>query len=124
MATVRYLVNDVDAALPFYRALGFKLADRWGPPFAIVKRKGIALWLSGPGTSARKPLKSGDTPVPGGWNRIVIEVKDLDATLVALKALDAKFRSQPIKGPGGRQILINDPSGNPIELFEPAAEGT
>jgi catechol 2,3-dioxygenase-like lactoylglutathione lyase family enzyme len=124
MATVRYLVNDVDAALPFYRALGFKLADRWGPPFAIVKRKGIALWLSGPGTSARKPLKSGDMPVPGGWNRIVIEVKDLDATLVALQAQDAKFRSQPIKGPGGRQILINDPSGNPIELFEPAAEGT
>ena len=77
MAAVRYLVDDVDAALPFYRALGFKLADRWGPPFAIVKRKGLSLWLSGPGTSARKKLKSGALPEPGGWNRLVVEVKDI-----------------------------------------------
>ena len=65
MPVIRYLVNDVDAALPFYRALGFKLADRWGPPFAIVKRKGLSLWLSGPGTSARKNLKNGAMPQPG-----------------------------------------------------------
>ena len=78
---VRYLVRDVDAALPFYRALGFKLADRWGPPFAIVKRKRLSLWLSGPGTSAAKKLKDGSVPQPGGWNRLVIEVANLDDTM-------------------------------------------
>ncbi len=119
MAVVRYLVDDVDAALPFYRALGFKLADRWGPPFAIVKKRGIALWLSGPGTSARKKLAGGALPAPGGWNRLVIEVDDLDATLAALTALHVRCRSKPIKGPGGRQVLVDDPSGNPVELFEP-----
>jgi catechol 2,3-dioxygenase-like lactoylglutathione lyase family enzyme len=122
MPTVRYLVESVDAALPFYRALGFRLADRWGPPFAIVKRKGLALWLSGPGTSARKTLRSGAMPQPGGWNRLVIEVEDIDATVARLAGLGAKFRSKPIKGPGGRQVLVEDPSGNPIELFEARAE--
>ena len=122
MATVRYLVNDVDASLPFYRAIGFKLADRWGPPFAVVKRKGLSLWLSGPGTSAAKKLKDGSLPQPGGWNRLVIEVKNLDDTMAALVATGASFRSKPIKGPGGRQVLVDDPSGNPIELFEARAE--
>ena len=122
MAVVRYLVNDVDASLPFYRALGFKLSDRWGPPFAIVKRKGLSLWLSGPGTSARKKLKSGALPLPGGWNRLVIEVKDIAATVAALEAAGAVFRSKPIKGPGGQQVLVEDPSGNPIEIFQPRAE--
>jgi catechol 2,3-dioxygenase-like lactoylglutathione lyase family enzyme len=121
MPVVRYLVNDVDAALPFYRALGFKLADRWGPPFAIVKKKGLSLWLSGPGTSARKKLKSGALPQPGGWNRLVIEVKDIEVTVAALKAQGAVFRSKPIKGPGGQQVLVEDPSGNPIEIFQPRA---
>ena len=121
MATVRYLVDDVDAALPFYRALGFKLTDRWGPPFAIVKRKGIALWLSGPGTSARKALASGPVPEPGGWNRLVIEVDDIEATMSKLATAGARFRSKPIKGPGGKQVLAEDPSGNPVELFEPHA---
>jgi catechol 2,3-dioxygenase-like lactoylglutathione lyase family enzyme len=119
MSTVRYLVDDVDAALPFYKALGFKLADRWGPPFAVVKRRSLAIWLSGPGTSARKKLKGGAVPVPGGWNRLVLEVKDIDATVAALRAQGAVFRSAPIKGPGGRQVLVEDPSGNPIELFQP-----
>jgi predicted enzyme related to lactoylglutathione lyase len=117
-ATVRYLVDDVDAALPFYRALGFRLADRWGPPFAIVKRKGLSLWLAGPGTSARKKLADGSLPQPGGWNRLVIETDDLDATLAKAVAAGGAARSKPIKGPGGRQVLIDDPSGNPIELFE------
>ena len=121
MATVRYLVNDVDASLPFYRALGFKLADRWGPPFAIVKRKGLSLWLSGPGTSAAKKLKDGSLPQPGGWNRLVIEVANLDDTMRQLEATGARFRSKPIKGPGGRQVLVEDPSGNPVELFEARA---
>ena len=122
MATVRYLVNDVDAALPFYRALGFRLADRWGPPFAIVKRKGLSLWLSGPGTSAARKLKDGSVPQPGGWNRLVIEVKNLDDTIGKLEATGARFRSKPIKGPGGRQVLVEDPSGNPVELFEARAD--
>ncbi len=122
MATVRYLVNDVDAALPFYRALGFRLTDRWGPPFAVMKRKGLTLWLAGPGTSARKKLSDGSHPVPGGWNRIVVEAADLDATLAKAVAAGGKPRSKPIKGPGGRQVLIDDPSGNPVELFE-AREG-
>ena len=80
MPAVRYLVHDVDAVLPFYDALGFALADRWGPPFAIVERQGLELWLAGPGTSAAKPMPDGATPAPGGWNRIVVEVEDLDAT--------------------------------------------
>lgn len=119
MAVIRYLVDDVDASLPFYKAIGFKLADRWGPPFAIVKRKSVSIWLSGPGTSARKRLASGAKPEPGGWNRLVVEVKDIDATVAALSAQGARFRSKPIQGPGGRQVLVEDPSGNPIELFEP-----
>ena len=121
MAVVRYLVNDVDASLPFYKALGFKLSDRWGPPFAIVKRKGLSLWLSGPGTSARKRLANGANPQPGGWNRLVIEVKDIGVTVAVLKEQGAVFRSRPIKGPGGQQVLVEDPSGNPIELFQPRA---
>jgi catechol 2,3-dioxygenase-like lactoylglutathione lyase family enzyme len=122
MPTVRYLVNSVDESLPFYRALGFKLADRWGPPFAVVKGKGLTLWLSGPGTSARKKLPGGGTPEPGGWNRLVLPVKDIEATVTKLQAVGARFRSKPIKGPGGKQVLVEDPSGNPIELFEAKAE--
>ena len=122
MPVVRYLVNDVDAALPFYKILGFKLAERWGPPFAIVKRKSLSVWLSGPGTSARKKVKNGATPEPGGWNRLVLEVKDIEATIAKLEAQGAKFRSKPITGPGGKQVLVEDPSGNPIELFEPRQE--
>lgn len=118
MPTLRYLVDDVDAALPFYRGLGFRLSDRWGPPFAILKGRGLSLWLSGPGSSARKKLRNGAVPAPGGWNRLVIEVPDLDATLARLQAAGARLRSAPIKGPGGRQALIEDPSGNPVELFE------
>ena len=118
MATVRYLVNDVDASLPFYRALGFRLTERWGPPFAILKRKGIALWLSGPGSSARKKLASGAAPAPGGWNRVVIEVASLATAMTKLEAAGARFRSKPISGPGGKQVLVEDPSGNPIELFQ------
>jgi catechol 2,3-dioxygenase-like lactoylglutathione lyase family enzyme len=122
MATVRYLVDDVDMALGFYRALGFRLADRWGPPFAIIKRKGLSLWLSGPGTSARKAV-AGNVPRPGGWNRLVIEVADLDAAITKLTPTGARLRSKPIKGPGGRQALIEDPSGNPVELFEARTVG-
>jgi catechol 2,3-dioxygenase-like lactoylglutathione lyase family enzyme len=117
MATVRYLVHDVDTALPFYAALGFALAERMGRPFAIVTRGDLALWLSGPGTSASRPLTDGAQPAPGGWNRLVIEVDDLDAAMAALRPTGARFRTEPIAGPGGRQVLVEDPSGNPVELF-------
>ena len=118
MPTVRYLVHDVDAVLPFYEALGFRQVDRWGPPFAILERQGLALWLSGPDTSAARPMPDGAKPVPGGWCRIVIEVDDLDATIGRLRATGARFRNEPVDGPGGRQVLAEDPSGNPVELFE------
>ena len=118
MATVRYMVRDVDAALPFYEALGFTLADSWGPPFAIVERGDLQIWLSGPGTSASKPMPDGALPAPGGWNRVVIEVDDLDVAIRALKAAGAKFRNEPVSGPGGRQVLAEDASGNAVELFE------
>lgn len=122
MPAVRYLVDDVDAALAFYRALGFRLADRWGPAFAIVRKGGLSLWLSGPGTSARKKLRSGELPVPGGWSRLVLEVKDMAGTMSKLEAQGHHFRSKPIQGPGGQQALIEDPSGNLVELFQPRAE--
>ena len=122
MATVRYLVEDVDAALPFYQALGFSITERWGPPFVMLAREDLTLWLSGPGTSAARALADGSVPRPGGWNRLVIQVDDLDAALQALRPTGARFRSDPVAGPGGRQVLAEDPSGNPIELFEPAAE--
>jgi murein DD-endopeptidase MepM/ murein hydrolase activator NlpD len=97
LSAVRYLVEDVDASLP---ALGFRLVERWGPPFAIVKRKGLSLWLSGPGTSARRKLPDGRTPGPGGWNRVVIEVDDLDETAAKLRAAGAGRR------PGTRGIRM------------------
>ncbi len=118
MATVRYLVHDVDAALMFYAALGFVLEARMGPPFAIAVRDDLTLWLSGPGTSAARALADGSVPAPGGWNRLVIKVADLDATLAALRAAGARVRNEPITGPGGRQALLADPSGNLVEVFE------
>ncbi len=119
MAVIRYLVTDVDAAIAFYAVLGFELANRWGPPFAIVKRGDLELWLSGPGTSASKQLPDGSKPTPGGWNRLVLEVANLNETMAALQKTGAHFRSDPISGPGGQQVLVDDPSGNPIELFQP-----
>jgi len=120
MATVRYLVKDVDTSLPFYEALGFTVTERWGPPFAMLARGDLHLWLSGPGTSASRPLQSGVVPEPGGWNRLVIEVTSLEEAMHSLQSTGAKFRSDPVQGPGGRQVLAEDPSGNPIELFEAA----
>jgi catechol 2,3-dioxygenase-like lactoylglutathione lyase family enzyme len=122
MATVRYLVKDVDEAIPFYAALGFELTERWGPPFAMVARGDLTLWLSGPGSSAAKPLPSGSVPEPGGWNRLVIEVQDLANAIRELQAVGVRFRSDPVRGPGGRQLLVEDPSGNAVELFEAARD--
>ena len=118
MATIRYLVKDVDACLPFYAALGFTVKERWGPPFVVLVLGDLTLWLSGPGTSASKSLSDGSVPAPGGWNRLVIEVADIQASMRALRSTGAKFRSEPVQGPGGQQVLVEDPSGNPIELFQ------
>lgn len=120
MAAIRYMVSDVDAALEFYTgALGFALVERWGPPFAIIQRDDLEIWLSGPGTSASLPMPDGTMPQSGGWNRVVLEVEDIAATIERLREAGARFRNELIAGPGGSQILIEDPSGNPIELFEP-----
>jgi len=118
VATVRYLVTDVDAAVAFYSTLGFVLTERWGPPFAVMRLGDLTLWISGPGTSASKTLPDGSRPVPGGWNRFVVEVPDIGAAVRDLTAKGGRFRSQPVEGPGGRQVVCEDPSGNPIELFE------
>jgi predicted enzyme related to lactoylglutathione lyase len=90
-----------------------------GAPFAMVSRGDLRLWLSGPGSSARRPMPDGASPVSGGWNRLVLEVPDLPATVANLRRAGARFRNEIVTGPGGKQILIDDPSGNPIELFEP-----
>jgi catechol 2,3-dioxygenase-like lactoylglutathione lyase family enzyme len=119
MAVNRYLVNDVEVALEFYiTILGFELVEKWGLPFAIVKRGDLTLWLSGPGSSASRPLADGSKPVPGGWNRLVLETHDLVSLVEKLKQSGAQLRSEIVSGPGGKQILVNDPSGNPVELFE------
>ena len=120
MPTIRYLVTDVDEAVDFYvERLGFTLSARMGPPFAIVERDGLELWLSGPQTSAAKPMPDGSVPEPGGWNRLVLEVDDVAELAERLLAAGVRFRNEPLSGPGGTQVLIEDPSGNPIELFTP-----
>lgn len=121
MATVRYLVQDVDVAITFYTThLDFKLVDQMGPAFAIVERDNLELWLSGPQSSAARPMPDGRQPVAGGWNRFVVEVDDIDSRVASMKAAGVQFRNEIIQGPGGKQILVDDPSGNPIELFQPA----
>ena len=119
MAT-RYIVQDVERESTFYvEKLGFDLLERWGPAFAIVRRGDVVLWLAGPKSSAGQAMLDGRVPEPGGWSRIVVEVEDLDALVERLKAEGVTFRNEPLSGPGGTQVLIEDPSGNPIELFSP-----
>ena len=123
MAVIRYLVNDVDVAVAFYLdILGFELVEEWGPPFAMVKRGDLTLWLSGPGSSASRPLANGSKPLPGGWNRLVLETDDLVSLVQKLTQSGARFRSEIVSGPGGKQVLVDDPSGNPIELFESSGQ--
>ena len=119
MAVVRYMVTNVDEALSFYtQLLGFEERERWGPAIAIVARGDLTLWLSGPETSAASPMPDGRQPEPGGWNRLVIETDALDRLVEKLKAAGVAFRNEPLSGPGGKQVLLEDPSGNPIELFQ------
>ena len=118
MANFRYLVNDIDEAIEFYGKLGFETRERYGPVFAIIQRDDIELWVSGPETFAAKPMPDGSKPEPGGWNRFVIPVEDITKTVDALKSKGVHFRNDIVTGTGGKQILAEDPSGNPIELFE------
>jgi catechol 2,3-dioxygenase-like lactoylglutathione lyase family enzyme len=121
MATIRYLVKDVEASIEFYtKHLDFELIEKMGPAFAIVEKDHLSLWLSGPQTSAARPMPDGSTPVPGGWNRFVIEVANIKALVSTMKDAGISFRNEIISGPGGKQILVEDPSGNPIEIFQPA----
>ena len=121
MAVARYLVHDVDVALAFYtEKLGFELVERMGPPFAIVSRDGLDLWLSGPESSAARTLPDGRVPEPGGgWARVVLVVDDVESRLAELAARGVSARSEVVRGPGGSQVVIDDPSGNPVELFQP-----
>jgi catechol 2,3-dioxygenase-like lactoylglutathione lyase family enzyme len=119
MATIRYMVDDTETAIRFYtQLLGFELLERWGPAFAVVGKNGLTLWLSGPNTSAATATPDGRVPESGGWNRIVLEVSGLEALITNLKLSSVVFRNEMIDGVGGKQVLIEDPSGNPIELFE------
>jgi catechol 2,3-dioxygenase-like lactoylglutathione lyase family enzyme len=118
---VRYIVDDVDRAIPFYAdILGFKLDMHPAPGFASMSRGDLQLLLNRPGAGgAGQTMPDGKSPAPGGWNRIQIEVEDLAATVEKLKKTGARFRNEIVTGNGGKQILVEDPSGNPIELFQP-----
>lgn len=120
--SIRYMIDDVPAAIAFYTThLGFELQFDASPAFAAVTRDGVKLLLSGKTSSGRRPMPDGTLPVPGGWNRIHIEVEDLAAEIARLREAGLTFRNDIVKGPGGSQILVDDPSGNPIELFQAAS---
>ena len=119
--SVRYMVDDVDEAVGFYtRNLGFEPGFTASPAFAEVHRGNLRLLLAGPESSAGRPMPDGRRPEPGGWNRIHFVVGDIEAEVDRLRAAGVGFRNDIVTGPGGRQILVDDPSGNPIEIFQPA----
>jgi len=119
--SVRYMVDDVDDAVAFYtKFLDFEPVMNAAPAFAAVKRGNLRLMLAGPTSSAGRPMPDGTKPGPGGWNRIHFIVDDLDAEVARLRDAGARFRNDIIEGPGGKQILLQDPSGNVVELFQPA----
>jgi catechol 2,3-dioxygenase-like lactoylglutathione lyase family enzyme len=123
--SVRYIVDDVDAAIPFYvDRLGFQLVMHPAPPFAMLSRGDLRLVLSAPGggPGGGQATPDGRVPVPGGWNRFAIEVTDLDAMVDTLRLAGVRFRSDVIEGVGGRQVIVDDPSGNPVELFQPTRD--
>ena len=118
---VRYMVDDVDDSIAFYtEQLGFEVLTSAAPAFADVKRGHLRLLLSGPKSSAGRPMADGVQPVPGGWNRIHFSVDDIDAEVARLRGAGATFRNEIVEGPGGKQVLLQDPSGNFVELFQPA----
>jgi catechol 2,3-dioxygenase-like lactoylglutathione lyase family enzyme len=122
LVSVRYLVDDVDVAVDFYTEhFGFAVLSSAAPAFADVVRGRLRLLLSGPASSAGRPMPDGRRPEPGGWNRIHLIVEDITHEVDRLRAAGLAFRNDIVSGPGGRQILLDDPFGNPIELFQPAA---
>jgi catechol 2,3-dioxygenase-like lactoylglutathione lyase family enzyme len=122
LVSVRYLVDDVAAAVEFYtKHLGFEVNTNFAPAFADVVRGPLRLLLSGPTSSAGRPMPDGATPGPGGWNRIHLIVDDIAAEVDRLRAAGVAFRNDILTGPGGSQILLQDPAGNVVELFQPAA---
>jgi glyoxylase I family protein len=119
---VRYLVKDVERSIAFYtRHLDFTLEHQQGSAFARVSNGGLGLLLSGPQSSGARVLPNGHSQEPGGWNRLVLQVQDLPSVVAALKQSGLHFRNDIVTGPGGKQIQLEDPDGNPIELFEPAS---
>ena len=121
LVNVRYMVDDVEAAVDFYTThFGFTVRSNAAPAFADVVRGNLRLLLSGPKSSAGRPMPDGRTPEPGGWNRIHFIVDDIAAETERLRAAGVKFRNDVVSGPGGQQILAEDPAGNLIELFQPA----
>jgi catechol 2,3-dioxygenase-like lactoylglutathione lyase family enzyme len=120
--SVRYMVDDVDKSIAFYtELLGFEVLTSFPPAFADVKRGNLRLLLSGPKSSAGRPMADGARPGPGGWNRIHFIVDDIDSEVDRLRGAGATFRNDVVVGPGGKQILLQDPSGNFVELFQPAS---
>lgn len=123
MVNLRYMVGDVNASIEFYtKYLGFTLLNNFAPAFADVARGNLRLLLSGSSSSAGKSMPDGMTPVPGGWNRFQIIVSDITTEVAKLKDQGLQFRNEIVKGPGGSQILLIDPSGNLVEIFEPAQQ--
>jgi catechol 2,3-dioxygenase-like lactoylglutathione lyase family enzyme len=121
LANVRYMVDDVERAVAFYTEhFGFEVRSSYPPAFADVVRGPLRLLLSGPSSSAGRPMPDGRAPEPGGWNRIHLIVDDIEREVERLRAAGMSFRNDIVTGPGGRQILVEDPAGNPIELFQPA----
>ena len=121
MVNVRYLVSDVAESLEFYSThFGFEPRMSAAPAFADVVRGRLRLLLSGPASSAGRPMADGEVPGPGGWNRIHFVVDDIDAEVARLRTAGVRFRNDVVTGPGGRQVLVEDPAGNPIEIFQPA----
>ena len=122
IVNVRYMVNDVDKAIAFYtKDLDFELLTNASPAFADVRRGNLRLLLSGPASSAGRPMPDGAKPGPGGWNRIHFIVEDIDGDVARLRQTGASFRNDIVSGPGGKQILLQDPCGNVVELFQPAS---
>jgi catechol 2,3-dioxygenase-like lactoylglutathione lyase family enzyme len=121
MVNFRYMVDDVDNAIEFYtKHLGFELHTRASPAFADVTRGNLRLLLSGPASSAGRPMPDGTKPGPGGWNRVHLVVSDITSEVARLRDAGLSFRNDIVTGPGGKQILLEDPAGNVVELFQPA----